>query len=201
MLAEHLLCARLSLTHYGSSNPLTTEREAIIIPILQVRMPNQAKGQEALPEATPPVSILPHTAVRGLSQQAALPHACCPAQCARTCLQWAAGRLGPPWPREECKGTGEKQRCSGGRASPEGLGQGLPRGSGFEEDNQKRRGGELAFPLLYWLWLQDSVFPSVQWIGDNLAAPRAALKPAFFTQKSCWRELQILSDGSSLAKS
>lgn len=60
---------------------------------------------------------------------------------------------------------------------------------------------ELAFPLLYWLWLQDSVFPPVQWIGDNLAASRAALKPAFFTQISCWRELQILSDGSSLAKS
>lgn len=44
---------------------------------------------------------------------------------------------------------------------------------------------ELAFPLLNWLWLQDSVFPPVQWIGDNLAASRAALKPAFFTQISC----------------
>lgn len=105
-----------------------------------------------------------------------------------------------PGLEKRVQGKREKRAVLRGGESPERSG-GLPRGSGFGENRSEKERYELAFPLLYWLQLQDSVFPSVQWTGDSLAASRAALKPAFCTQKSCWRELQILSDGSSLAKS
>ena len=107
-------------------------------------MLSQAERQEALPEATPPVSILPHAGVICLSID---PHPwCLPALYARTMRGLPAG-----WDHagleKRVQGKREKQAVLRGRGKARRVRVAFLEGLGFDDDRYGNERKELAFPL------------------------------------------------------